>query len=255
MVWLQLQEQVAALEAEIGKLRAELSQCGSTIQDNSNRHEELQAQEQQLKEQHEQALKSQEQELQATEKARETLAAQLREMEDKVQKLERSLDEESRRTTSLVGERNAYKNKAESLSREMHRLGRGRSLDEIDNVVSKHQDIQAQLAVAKAENKRLLDENEEYRVALASSKDMLAKKTQGTAAARAMEQHSELQRVNQLLTESLNDKVLQLETQRGMNRKMIHRMELLQKKLTSLGQAIDDDEDDEDDEEDDEDER
>jgi len=210
----------------------------------------------------EQARLAAEEKAEQAEEQVKNLEGALKEAQEKIESLERTLEEESRRVAVILSERNSYKNKSESLSREMNRFGRGKSWEEVDGIMSKHQDVQAQLSVYKAENKRLLDENEDFRTALVKQGNAAGGSGRrspggggsGGPVTKSLEQQAEeMQRMTVLMTEALDDKTMQLETQRNMNRKLLHRVQALERLLLQKGLTLGGDDSEDDDEEEDDD--
>ena len=119
----------------------------------------------------------------------------------------------------LTSERNNYKQKAESLSKEISRLCRkGRSLQDVQKVLENEESRIVEVEILKSQKKKALDELTEYRIAYQQSLvSQLKSRDMNGSVMKAMEKTLELERVVLELTEYVNAKEMQLDTMMQVN--------------------------------------
>jgi chromosome segregation ATPase len=142
------------------------------------------------------------------------------------------LEDERNKNQKLQSERNSFKQKADSLSKEISRLCKnGRNLEDIRRIVNDEESRITEVEILKAQKKRALDDLTEYRIAYQQSLvTQLRCPGMDGAAMKAMEKISALERVISELTEYVNAKEMQLET-------MIQVNQALAEEVTSLAKA------------------
>ena len=170
-------------------------------------------------------------------------------MQDTIEKQEVKLNEESMKASEyksrfekansivqrLRGEKNMFRQKADSLAREMSRICRnGKGINEIEKVIHDHEVLQGEVSLLKAQKKEALEDMEQSRSALHSA--LQAQELAGIdgEAVRAIQRRMDLERVVAELTEYVNAKEMQLETTREINRALTEEMHVMaQKNLSS----------------------
>jgi len=115
-------------------------------------------------------------------------------------------------------ERNTFKQKAESLAKDMSRVCRnGMGVDEIETVMQEYETMKHEVSLLKTQKRRLLDELDESRRLHEQSIKAQVKAGIDGEAVRALEQRDELERVVSELTEYVNAKEMQLQTLMEVN--------------------------------------
>mmetsp|Transcript_31097 Transcript_31097/g.40043 ORF Transcript_31097/g.40043 Transcript_31097/m.40043 type:complete len:213 (-) Transcript_31097:92-730(-) len=136
----------------------------------------------------------------------------------KMQQLHEDLQETTNKVTRLTTQRNSFKNKAESLARDLTRLCRGKTAADIEQIVGKHEELQVQVSVLRAERDHAKDEAKTYKDALEGAKEVQERAKSKGAAHQAVAQSLEMQRLLTSLTETIGEKDLQLEALRESNK-------------------------------------
>jgi hypothetical protein len=127
-------------------------------------------------------------------------------------------------------ERNNYKQKADSLAKELSRICRGgRTLRDVEKVLIDEESRKTEINVLRAQKKEALDNLQQYRAAY--EQQLIAQLNIGIdgAAIKALEQKAELERVVSDLTEYINAKEMQLQTMVQINQALTHEMKQLAK--------------------------
>lgn len=134
------------------------------------------------------------------------------------------------RLQQLKAERNSYKQKTDSLTKEVGRLCRGgRTLGEIDKIILDDESRKTEVAVLRTQKQKALEELQQYRSAY--EQQLVAQLNIGVdgAAVKALEQKAELERVVADMTEYLNAKEMQLDTLKQVNEALSEEMKQLAK--------------------------
>jgi hypothetical protein len=141
------------------------------------------------------------------------------------------LDSLQQKNQQLKGERNNFKQKNDSLSKEISRLCRnGRTIKDIEKTLADHEALRQEVELLRQQKRMALEDAHLYRTSYEQSKvaQKLAGMDYGTHA--ALERNAELDRLLAEMTEYLNAKEMQLETMRQVN-------DYLQSEIHSLAKA------------------
>jgi hypothetical protein len=164
---------------------------------------------------------------------------------EKIASLELSLQAEAAKTASyqsklemeqmtvqkLKAERNSYKQKGDSLAKEMSRLCRdGRTVREIEKILADDATRQEEVVVLREQKRKALEQVEHFRTAYEQS--LCAQRLAGLDhdAGKLLERNAELERLLTELTEYLNAKEMQLDTMKQVN-------DALQSEIRDLAKA------------------
>lgn len=131
----------------------------------------------------------------------------------------------------LKGERNSYKQKNESLSKEISRLCRnGRSVRDIERILADHEALLHEAETLRVQKRKALEEVHMYRTSYERTRvvDQLGGVEQDTR--RALERTAELERLLAEMTDYVQAKEMQMETMKLVN-------ETLQEEIRNLAQA------------------
>ena len=132
------------------------------------------------------------------------------------------------KTQKLQAERNNYKQKADSLSKEVSRLCRnGRTLRDIEKIVLDEESRQMEVSLLKSQKRQALEDLHHFRTAY--ERTVMAQHKAGLdgEAMRALEQKAELERVISEMTEYVNAKEMQLETLKQVNQALSEELHML----------------------------
>jgi hypothetical protein len=132
------------------------------------------------------------------------------------------------KTQMLQAERNNYKQKADSLSKEVSRLCKnGRTLRDIEKIVLDEESRQMEVSLLKSQKRQALEDLHHYRTSYEWT--IMAQHKAGIdgEAMRALEQKAELERVISDMTEYVNAKEMQLETLKQVNQALSEELHLL----------------------------
>ncbi|TMW68017.1 hypothetical protein Poli38472_007689 [Pythium oligandrum] len=147
-----------------------------------------------------------------------TLESEVEELRRRVEASQSRLMSKEQENLVLVGERNALRSRSQELAKEMKRIvGAHRSIDEVEAQLAERKELITQLAVAKAEAKRAVDEMQEYKDALDGMMKQQGQGDKTNRPLRAMSQNLELQRLVHQLTESLNESKEQMSAMKKIN--------------------------------------
>ena len=128
-------------------------------------------------------------------------------------------------------ERNTFRQKAESLAKDMSRVCKnGRGVNDIESVMEECETLKHEVSLLKTQKRKALDELEESRRLHEQSIKAQVKAGIDGEAVRALEQRDELDRVVTELTEYIDAKEMQLQTMMEVNR-------ALQEEIHALAQA------------------
>jgi hypothetical protein len=170
-------------------------------------------------------------ELASAKQSIEHMTAQIDEEREKVTSCRAQLDPLQKQIQQLKGERNSYKQKNESLSKEVGKLCRnGRTIKDIEKLVADHQALQEEVETLRKQKRKALEDAHQYRMSYTQSK--VAQELSGveTETRVSLERNAELERLLAEMTEYVNAKEMQLDTMKQVN-------EQLQKEIHSLAKA------------------
>jgi chromosome segregation ATPase len=118
----------------------------------------------------------------------------------------------------LKGERNSYKQKTESLSKEVARLCRnGKSIKDIEKIVAEHYTLSEEVENLRKQKKKALEEAHQYRTSYENSKAAHTLSGVEEETQAVLERNAELARLLAETTEYINAKEMQLETMKQVN--------------------------------------
>ncbi|KAG7370179.1 hypothetical protein IV203_027925 [Nitzschia inconspicua] len=141
------------------------------------------------------------------------------------------LDVLVKKNQQLKGERNSYKQKNDSLSKEISRLCRnGRTIRDIERIVADHEALVQEAEVLRVQKRKALEEAHKYRTSyeqIKSSEQVLCVEEDTL---RAVERSAELERLLTEMTDYVHAKEMQLETMKQVN-------EALQDEIRNLAKA------------------
>lgn len=169
--------------------------------------------------------------LEAAQKTIAGLKEQVELERSKVLSCKAQVDPLQKSIQQLKGERNSYKQKNDSLSKEVSRLCKnGRSIKDIERIVNEYQSLSEEIESLRKQKKKALEEAHEYRTSYAQSKAAQALSGVEQETQAALERNVELSRLLAETTEYINAKEMQLETMKQVN-------EQLQDEIRSLARA------------------
>ena len=163
-------------------------------------------------------------------------------LQETVEKVEKQLNEETMKSSEyksrfeksnsivqrLKGEKNMFKQKADSLAKEMSRICRnGKGINEIEKLIHDHEVLMTEVSLLKAQKKEALEDLEQSRLAYESVLEAHALAGIDGEAVRAIQRRVDLERVVADLTEYVNAKEMQLETTREINRALTEEMRIM----------------------------
>ena len=170
-------------------------------------------------------------ELKETKQTVERLTDRISHDEETVASVHTTLDVLQKKNQQLKGERNSFKQKNDSLSKEISRLCRnGRSIQEIEKIMSDHESRKQEVALLRQQKRKALEEAHLYRTSYEQSKFATQIAGVDVETHRALERNAELERLLAEMTEYVNAKEMQMETMKQVN-------EHLQSEIHSLAQA------------------
>ncbi len=129
------------------------------------------------------------------------------------------------------GERNMFKQKADSLAKEMSRICRnGRDINDIEKLIHNHQVLTSEIAQVRSEKKKAMDEVERCKKNYSEYVEAQIRVGADNDAVRALQRNIELERVVTEMTEYLNAKQMQLESVQDANRALTEELQLMTEK-------------------------
>ena len=132
---------------------------------------------------------------------------------------------------NMKSERNRWKQKADSLSKEMSRICRGgKGIGDIERLIRDHQKLGKEVTTLKSQKKRAENELEESLVTHATYVQAQEKLKVDGAAIRAVQKCVELERLVSHLTEYVHAKEMQLESIQAVNRSLTDELHLIHQK-------------------------
>ena len=167
-------------------------------------------------------------ELEQTRSTMEDLQKRLAEEKQQGKARQSQLERLQVKNQKLHAERNNYKQKADSLSKEVGRLCRnGRTLRDVEKIIADEEARQMEVSLLKQQKRQALEDLHHYRTAYEQT--IVAQKNAGLdgEAVRALEQKAELERVISDMTEYVNAKEMQLETLKEVNQALQEELHML----------------------------
>ena len=130
----------------------------------------------------------------------------------------------------VKGERNTFKLKSDSLSKEMARICRnGMGVADIEQIMLDHETMRMEVSTLRTQKRRALEQLDEIRRAHDDSIQAQMKAGINGEAMRALEQKAVLERVVSELTEYVNAKEMQLETLKEVNKALTDELQAMAK--------------------------
>jgi hypothetical protein len=235
-----LTAKVEARESKLDRMK-ELEESLASMKEESSKYSSLQESLRSLE--HKNAQIGQENE--ALRKANEKCGTTLGSLQATIRSLEQQIDQEKKRASvcqqeldkeqmtiqKLRAERNSYKQKSDSLAKEMNRVCRnGRTVREVEKILADDAARREEVDVLRGQKRTLTKELEKLRQAYDESLTIQAMAGLDHDAARLLERNAELDRLLFELTEYVAAKEMQLDTMRQVN-------DALQKELKQLAVA------------------
>ncbi len=113
----------------------------------------------------------------------------------------------------IRSERNRFKQKAESLSKEISKICRnGRGIDDVERIMHDNEKLNSEVTRLRSEKKQLADELEESRISYVTYVQAQERAGEKIEATRAVQKCTELERLISNMTEYLNAKETQLQS-------------------------------------------
>ena len=170
-------------------------------------------------------------ELEIARKTIGALNARVDEERSKVAASQAQVDPLQKMIQQLKGERNSYKQKNESLSKEVARLCKnGRSIKDIEKIVTEHSSVVEEVEILRKQKKKALEDAHLYRTSYEQSKAAQILSGIEGDTQTVLERNAELSRLLAETTEYINAKEMQLETMKQIN-------EQLQAEIRGLAKA------------------
>lgn len=161
----------------------------------------------------------------------ESLEEALRAETNKFSSHQSKVEMEQMKVQKLKAERNSYKQKAESLSKEMSRICRdGRTIREIEKILADDATRREEVNVLREQKRKAIEQVEHFRTAYEQSLSIQKLSGIDHDAGKLLERNAELERLLSELTEYLNAKEMQLDTMKQVN-------DTLQSEIRNLARA------------------
>ena len=128
------------------------------------------------------------------------------------------LEKEQMKIQKLKAERNSYKQKGDSLAKEMNRICRhGRTVREVEKVLADDVTRREEVALLREQKHKALEQVEYFRTAYEQSLSVQKMAGLDHDSGKLLERNAELERLLSELTEYLNAKEMQLQTMKQVN--------------------------------------
>jgi hypothetical protein len=161
----------------------------------------------------------------------ESLEETLKEETSKYASYQSKLEMEQMKVQKLKAERNSYKQKGDSLVKEMSRLCRdGRTIRDIEKILADDTTRREEVNVLREQKRKALEQVEHFRTAYEQSLSMQKLSGIDLDTGKILERNAELERLLSELTEYLNAKEMQLDTLKQVN-------DALQSEIRTLARA------------------
>ncbi len=223
-------EELQISNSELSKKVAEQGTLEAQLEETNTKHERLQQELERRKEAEEDCRK----ELEASKATIQTLHKKMQGEREKALVSQNQLDVIQKKNQQLKGERNSYKQKNESLSKEVARLCRGgKNIQDIEKVLADHESLLQEVGLLRIQKRKALEDAHKYRVSYEQAKaaeEVLSLKPDERETRRILERTAELERLLAEMTDYVSAKQMQLDTMKEVN-------EELQREIHSLAQA------------------
>lgn len=165
----------------------------------------------------------------------QTIHKQIQGEREKATSCQRDLEIIQKKNQQLKGERNSFKQKNESLSKEVARLCRGgKNIRDIEKVIADHEALSQEAKLLRVQKRKALEDAHKYRISYeqlkAAEEVALSIKPDEKETRRLLERTAELERLLAEMTDYVSAKQMQLDTMVEVNQE-------LQKEIHSLAQA------------------
>ena len=159
------------------------------------------------------------------------LKAKIKGKEEKAASSLAKLEPLQKMNQQLKAERNSFKQKNDSLSKEISKLCRnGRTFTEIERTMANHQSLLQEVEMLRKQKRKALEDAHEYRTRYEQLKVAQEMAGMDNETRAALERNAELERLLAEMTEYVNAKEMQVDTLKQVN-------EHLQMEIHSLAQA------------------
>jgi len=152
--------------------------------------------------------------------------------------LSRDLQEQTSKVTQLITQRNSFKNKSDSLGRDITRLCRGKTAAEVEHILSSYDSLQVQTSLLRAERDHAVDEASTFKDALEGAQKVNETMKGKGAAQQAVAKSIEMQRLLTDLTETIGEKDLQITALRDSNKMLAQQLFLAQQNTNQSHTAV-----------------
>ena len=223
-------DELQVSNSELSKKVAQQGTLEAQLEESRRKHERLQKEFESRKDVETNCRK----ELEAAKATIETIHKRIRGEKDKASSCQSQLETIQKKNQQLTGERNSYKQKNESLSKEVARLCRGgKNIRDIEKVLSDHESLLQETELLRAQKRKALEDAHKYRTSLEQAKaaeELLSLNPDEKETRRIIERTAELERLLSEMTDYVSAKQMQLDTMKEIN-------EELQREIHSLAQA------------------
>ena len=200
-------DEAAAQIAQHQNLRSELEHAEDRCKQLSLKVNSLEVSEQESRQQ-----------LHASETKVTKLLERLRAEESRIQSHQSELEVQQMKIQKLKAERNSYKQKGDSLAKEMARVCRnGRTIRQVEKILADDVTRREEVELLRDQKRKALQEFEHCRTSYEQSKAALKLAGMHEDSSKLLERNAELERLLSELTEYLNAKEMQLETLKAVN--------------------------------------
>lgn len=228
---------VEARESKITKISSQLDemhQLRKMAQDGEKAQHELNTTKQQYGN-----LRTEFDEMKST---KESLSEELKEAKRRIGSLESNIEEEKKSLNAIKleaskvksqfqktrGERNTYKQKADSLVKEMSRICRnGKGIDDIEKIMDQHEILITEAVQLRSEKKKAINEAQQSRTDYEEYVKAQILSGEDSQSVTIMKRNMELERIVTEMTEYLNAKQMQLESVQDANRALTEELHLM----------------------------
>ena len=176
--------------------------------------------------------------------SKEHVSEELEKARKKIEELETTVQDEKKMLANVKleaskvklqfqktrGERNTYKQKADSLVKEMSRICRnGKGIEDIEKIMNEHETLVTEVAQLRSEKKKAINEAQECRNEYEEYvKAQIQQSGEGNSeAVKILKRNKELERIVSEMTEYLNAKQMQLESVQDANRSLSEELRLM----------------------------
>lgn len=169
----------------------------------------------------------------------ESLAKELEEARSASSCHQAELEAQQLSIQKLMAERNSYKQKGDSLSKEIGRVCRnGRTIRDVEKIIADDMSRRQEVELLREQKQKALEDLEYYRNSFEQSRNAQMMAGLDHDSAKVLERNAELERLLSELTEYLNAKEMQLETLKQVNTSL--QAEIIHSTRASLSRNLDD---------------